>query len=664
MNVTRRLAVALFLAGMNAGACGQEDTAPKRLEGDLCTKASECSTNLVCHSGSCRRLCYTDRDCNIAFQYCSLGVCLLGRSVLCGDGIVDGGEACDDGIDNGKGQGLCNAACTRVERCGDGHEDGTEQCDDGNTDNTDACLDTCQSASCGDGYLFVAGGEACDLGAALNTGAYGGCTSSCQLASFCGDGLVDAEHEACDDGDDSDGDGCGKTCVEEEDWECAGEPSVCLPTVDQTFEVATAPYAQNELEVVHLSDGQTGVVWIDQRNGTDEIYAQKLDRLGNSRWTANGMPVFTPTLQVLNMCVTADAGGGMFITWSNNVDGELEILTQHLDQTGARTFDDAGVQIREGSATVACLGLPDGGLLLALSANDELRLQKLSSTGLPLLEDEGRPVAVSADFNRIYPRWAANDDRSVIFLSWLESSSDPAQQRVYAAPITAHGDVLLQGGVRVSDPASTETSEYKHTTAIGADSVFVLWMDRRGSQSSFASAYAQRIDLAGARLWATDARLDSQGYVSSNGQGLHAVPDGDGGVIVSWVDGRFDTGSTAQGRVIAQRLSSTGALQWPADGVAATSVSRTQRYHTMIEDLEGGAILAWADTDGATFAQHLDGAGSCLWGTNGILRPVANNVSSIHLDVDGGGATMFLWTSYSGQTDEDIFGYKKWSKPW
>jgi fibro-slime domain-containing protein len=51
---------------------------------------------------------------------------------------------------------------------------------------------------CGDG--LVGGNEECDLGTAMNTGAYGGCTADCKLGPHCGDGTVQAPNEACDDG--------------------------------------------------------------------------------------------------------------------------------------------------------------------------------------------------------------------------------------------------------------------------------------------------------------------------------------------------------------------------------------------------------------------------------------------------------------------------------
>src|SRR5260221_460585 len=53
------------------------------------------------------------------------------------------------------------------------------------------------SAVCGDG--IVTAGEACDRGAAMNTGAYGTCNANCALGPGCGDGIKNGT-EQCDDG--------------------------------------------------------------------------------------------------------------------------------------------------------------------------------------------------------------------------------------------------------------------------------------------------------------------------------------------------------------------------------------------------------------------------------------------------------------------------------
>jgi cysteine-rich repeat protein len=68
---------------------------------------------------------------------------------ICGDGIPDSNEECDDGnsIDNDG----CHNDCT-LPYCGDGVIDQDEECDDGNTIDNDGCSAICTiEAFCGDG---------------------------------------------------------------------------------------------------------------------------------------------------------------------------------------------------------------------------------------------------------------------------------------------------------------------------------------------------------------------------------------------------------------------------------------------------------------------------------------------------------------------------------
>jgi cysteine-rich repeat protein len=123
----------------------------------------------------------------------------------CGDGIVHRGvESCDDG--NSVDDDGCKSNCGPLT-CGDGLLQAPEGCDDGNSDDTDACLSSCVVAFCGDGVVRD-GVEACDDGDRLDTN---DCVDGCRLPR-CGDGLTWAGHEQCDDGNANDADGCDDAC--------------------------------------------------------------------------------------------------------------------------------------------------------------------------------------------------------------------------------------------------------------------------------------------------------------------------------------------------------------------------------------------------------------------------------------------------------------------
>lgn len=77
-----------------------------------------------------------------------------GEPTVCGNGLVEGAEVCDDGVNDGS-YGGCSPDCQSLApRCGDGLVADAEACDDANADSSDGCLSDCSvPASCLDVLL-------------------------------------------------------------------------------------------------------------------------------------------------------------------------------------------------------------------------------------------------------------------------------------------------------------------------------------------------------------------------------------------------------------------------------------------------------------------------------------------------------------------------------
>ncbi|MEZ4364884.1 MAG: ABC transporter substrate-binding protein [Kofleriaceae bacterium] len=178
--------------------------------------AEGCDDGNALDGDGCARDCVSDEQCGYGVR--DVGEpCDDGNDVdadecrnacvlpACGDGIRDAGEACDDG--NRIDGDLCARDCLSVELCGDGIRDPQEDCDDGNFDSTDACTGACEEARCGDGFV-QAGVEACDDGDGDDLDA---CKNDCTLP-YCGNGVRE-QGEQCDDGDDNDLDACKNDCT-------------------------------------------------------------------------------------------------------------------------------------------------------------------------------------------------------------------------------------------------------------------------------------------------------------------------------------------------------------------------------------------------------------------------------------------------------------------
>ena len=174
--------------------------------------------------GSCTADCQDGPDCGDGTVQSEWGeecdpldpqtgsLCASDCRLKCGNGTVDMGETCDDGINDGSYAG-CTASCQNGPTCGDDNLDTPfEQCDDGvNDGGYEECGANCQiDEYCGDGdvnALF----EECDDG--INPGSYNRCDVDCTWGPRCGDGNVDEQWgEQCDPEDEETGANCTNTC--------------------------------------------------------------------------------------------------------------------------------------------------------------------------------------------------------------------------------------------------------------------------------------------------------------------------------------------------------------------------------------------------------------------------------------------------------------------
>jgi hypothetical protein len=125
----------------------------------------------------------------------------------------------------------------------------------------------------------------------------------------------------------------------------------------------------------------------------------------------------------------------------------------------------------------------------------------------------------------------------------------------------------------------------------GSGGAVITWQDGRGSDNDI---YAQRIDAtSGAPVWTTDGVPVSTADMEQ--VSLRIIRDGYGYVIVSWED--YRDGSTCD--IYAQKLDiADGSVQWTENGIAVTSRPGNQSDHCIVPNDTGGAIIVWNDDGG------------------------------------------------------------------
>jgi hypothetical protein len=172
----------------------------------------------------------------------------------------------------------------------------------------------------------------------------------------------------------------------------------------------------------------------------------------------------------------------------------------------------------------------------------------------------------------------------------------------------------------------------------GAGGAIVVWRDNRGINTDI---YVQRVDPNGVVLWLTDAMPVC---TAQNVQSLPLiVADGSGGAIIAWQD--FRSNNVLD--IYAQRVNSSGYVQWTANGVPVCTGQTGLTMNQMIPDGAGGAIITWYDRRNATndiFAQRISGAGVVAWTTNGItVCAAAGSQTNPVIASDGAGGAILAW---------------------
>ena len=109
--------------------------------------------------------------------------------------------------------------------------------------------------------------------------------------------------------------------------------------------ICTALGDQYDYSVV--SDGANGafIAWYDQRNGNWDIYAQRVNALGNVMWIKNGLAVCTEPEDQYNPDTASDGAGGVIISWWDKRNTYSDIYAQRISADGKFLWVDGGAGI-------------------------------------------------------------------------------------------------------------------------------------------------------------------------------------------------------------------------------------------------------------------------------------------------------------------------------
>lgn len=404
-------------------------------------------------------------------------------------------------------------------------------------------------------------------------------------------------------------------------------------------------------------DGYGGafIAWHDSRNGNPEVYVQRVTSSGTIApgWPPDGVAVSNHLFGQRLGAITPDASGGALIVWSDfrNVGGGgtgVDIYAQRILANGTRApgwpvegaevtrspnRDEFPVVLADevGGAYVAWEDFIKGDVFLQYLAGDGTVTAGWPANGLPICvlpSPQGIPQL-------------ASDGSGGVLMAWGDLRDGP--QAVYLQRI-ASGGALATGwpadGIRIVLNRTfrgliADTQGGGYVTCVTAGPVFDddLYIQRFTSDGGIVGGWPE----GGVPVCLAPDERNS----------YRMVPDGAGGVLLSWADYRdfFDDD------IFALRVQPDGtrAPGWPLDGLRVTDNTALDDYPTLAGDGMGGAFLTWVTYTTAVGnrigVQHITPAAGVWpgWPVGGSVIPGDVWTDSPSIASDGFGGAIVAW---------------------
>ncbi|NVM04339.1 MAG: hypothetical protein HWN67_18580, partial [Candidatus Helarchaeota archaeon] len=301
--------------------------------------------------------------------------------------------------------------------------------------------------------------------------------------------------------------------------------------------------------------------------------------------------------------ICSDGTGGAIITWRDTRGITQDIYAQRVDSEGNIQWGNGSLGDKNG--TIIC------------NANDHQSSPQICSDGA------GGAIIVWQDLR------GATDD-------------------IYAQRVNSTGNVnWTSNGVLICNPTFLSFDNDPQICSDGEGGAIITWQN--------SSIFAQRVNSSGHLQWTNEVSICSASNMQDSPQ---ICSDGAGGAIITWEDDRV-VGTD----IYAQRVNSTGDIEWTIDGVVLCNESLNQNVPQICSDGVGGAIITWEDQRTGTddiYSQRISSSGVVNWTVNGTAISTESSNAQRYPQICGDGmeGAIITWVDYRTDGFGDIYAQR------
>ncbi len=424
-------------------------------------------------------------------------------------------------------------------------------------------------------------------------------------------------------------------------------------SINPTVSTPVCTVGQEQYGPRIISDGANGViiVWNDSRSPVWGIYAQRLDPDGVLMWAADGALV-VPLVQSDALDLVSDGAGGAIVAWGTS-DGD--IYGQRLDAGGVPQWGASGIPLCAAAGNQGGpIGIVSDGAHGAIvtwndwrdTQNPKIYAARVNGAGTLLWAAGGVNLGIGAAAEK----GTADDGAGgAIAVGYGPAPGYP----LVAQHVNASGALLW--GLSGVEVAPAGALGFGSVAADGAGGVVVAF--EKGVWPNH-DIFAQRLNSSGGRLWSPVSGVQLCTNASTQTY-PNLCSDGSGGAIVTWTDYRLTVNGPD---IYARRVRGDGSVLWVADGVVISNQTRANEFREIVQDDEGGAIIAWMDnrnsltTGQDIWAQRVNSQGQTQWTAGGRAICVASgNQITPRMARQCGCAAVIVWEDSRNVSDPDIY---------
>lgn len=425
--------------------------------------------------------------------------------------------------------------------------------------------------------------------------------------------------------------------------------------------ICTASFKQLGPRLVNDSKGGAIITWEDYRNdptqSSADVFAQRISKDGVVKWTVDGIPVCTGSASQLNPVICEDGTGGAFIVWEDLRSGKRNLFAQRIDSLGNALWTANGIAVdlqNRDQRNPKILYDGNNGFIAvyqdSVTNAYDIHATRIGPNGNVIWT--GAISVCNAAGSQINPKAILNS--TGIIVTWQDKRNG-VDYNIYAQALSLSNGTALwaTNGISICSIGGAQINPKIVSDNIGG--AFIAWQDKRYGFNY--DVYAQRVNGTGAVQWTANGKIVSNANNSQSA--IDMTSDGTGtNCIITWKDER---NGSSNYDIYAQMCDASGNMLWTANGNVVCAQPNSQLNPNIIGDGNGGAIIVYQDSAIGKWdvrMQRLNSSGIPIWNAAGVDVGIASGEQQEPKNIHTGNGESIITFQDDRSGSNDIYAFK------